>query len=177
MEIVCAYCHKPFVKATRRQGLPDRLLSLVYVYPFRCQVCGHRFHLLQWGLRYIERDVDRRQYERRPVTLRLDMSTGKGQYEGHTVDLAMGGCAINAYDPQIHEGALLNLRLKAFDNEPPIVVDAAVVRVANGTRLGVEFLRIANEEKERLSRYILSLWMDGTQVARRGRKDELIGAR
>ena len=65
MEIVCTRCRKPFVKASRRQGLLDRLLSLAYAYPFRCQVCRYRFHLLQWGLRYIERDVDRREYERR----------------------------------------------------------------------------------------------------------------
>jgi c-di-GMP-binding flagellar brake protein YcgR len=169
MEIACARCRKPFVKATRRQGLLDRLLSLSYVYPFRCQVCQHRFHLMQWGLRYIERDVDRREYERRRVTLHVVMSTGEGRYEGHTIDLAMGGSAINAYDLHFREGALLSLRLDAFDSEPPIVVDAAVVRIANGTRLGVEFLRIADKEKERLSQYILSLWMEGTQVARKGR--------
>ena len=169
MEIVCMHCRKPFVKAARRQGLLDRLFSLAYVYPFRCQVCRHRFHLMQWGLCYIERDVDRREYERRPATLRVVMSTSEGRYEGHTIDLAMGGCAINAYDPQFREGAFLSLHLNAFDSEPPIVVDAAVVRVANGTRLGVEFLRIADKEKERLSQYILSLWLEGTQVARKGR--------
>jgi c-di-GMP-binding flagellar brake protein YcgR len=176
MEIVCAMCRKPFVKPARRQGALDRLLSLAYMYPFRCQVCRHRFHLMQWGLRYIERDVDRREYERRQTTLRVVMSTSEGRYEGHTIDLAMGGCAINAYDLQFREGALLSLHLNAFDSEPPIVVDAAVVRSASGTRLGVEFLRIADKEKERLSQYILSLWMEGTQVARKGRM-ESVGAR
>jgi c-di-GMP-binding flagellar brake protein YcgR len=169
MEIVCARCHKSYVKATRRRGLLDRLLSLGYTYPFRCQVCRHRFHVMQWGLRYIERDVDRREYERRPVTMRVVMSTGEERYEGHTVDLAMGGCAINSYDQRLREGTLLGIHLNAFDSEPPIVVDAAVVRAANGTRLGVEFLRIADKEKERLSQYILSLWMEGTQIARQGR--------
>jgi c-di-GMP-binding flagellar brake protein YcgR len=168
MEIVCAKCRKPFVKASRRQGLSDRLLSLVYVYPFRCQVCRHRFHLMQWGLRYIERDVDRREYERRPVKLRAVMSTHEGRYEGQTIDLAMGGCAVEANDPRLREGTVLNIHLDAFDSEPPIVVDAAVVRAVHEAHLGLEFLRMNEQEKERLSQFILSLWLAGTQEARKG---------
>jgi c-di-GMP-binding flagellar brake protein YcgR len=169
MEIVCTRCRKPFVKATRRQGALDRLLSLAYVYPFRCQICRHRFHLLQWGLRYIERDVDRREYERRPVKLPVVLSTKVGLYEGQTVDLAMGGCAVEANSPPLREGTLLTVHLDAFDSEPPIVVDAAVVRTVQGTRVGLEFLRMNEKEKERLSHYILDLWLQGTQVARKGR--------
>ena len=168
MELVCTKCRKPFIKASRRQGLLDRLLSLVYAYPFRCQVCRHRFHLLQWGLRYIERDVDRREYERRSVKLRAVMSTSEGQYEGHTIDLAMGGCAVETNNPLLREGTLLSVHLDAFDSESPIVVEAAVVRAVHGTHLGLEFLRMNEKEKERLSQYILSLWLEGTQAARKG---------
>ena len=168
MEIACTQCRKPFVKAIRRQGLLDRLLSLAYVYPFRCQVCQHRFHLLQWGLHYIERNVDRRQYERRSVKLRAVMSTNEGQCEGQTIDLAMGGCAVETNNPLLREGTLLSAHLDTFDSEPPIVVEAAVVRAVHGTHLGLEFLRMNAIEKERLSQYILSLWMNGTQVARKG---------
>jgi hypothetical protein len=177
MEITCTHCRKPFVKATRRQGMLDRLLSLAYVYPFRCQICRHRFHLLQWGLHYVEKDVDRRQYERRPVRLPVVLSGDAGRLEAQTVDLAMGGCAVEADDPLLREGALVGVHLDAFDLEPPIVVKTAVVRAVQGTRLGLEFLRMNEHEKGRLSRYILSLWLEGTQAARRGLKDEPIGAR
>lgn len=171
MEIVCPQCRKPFVKAVRRQGGRDRLFSLIYAYPFRCQVCQHRFHLMQWGLRYIEQDVDRREYERRPVKLPVILSTDEGQLEGQTVDLAMRGCAVEVNNPLLREGTLLRVRLDAFDSEPPIVVETAVMRGVHGTRLGLEFLRMHEQEKERLSQYILSLWLEGTQMARMGTRE------
>jgi hypothetical protein len=45
------------VPGTRRAPVPaeresERLLSLGYVYPFRCQACGYRFLALRWGRRY-----------------------------------------------------------------------------------------------------------------------------
>lgn len=169
MEIVCTQCRKPFVKACRRRGLLDRLLSLAYAYPFRCQICRHRFHLLQWGLRYIERDVDRRQYERRQVKVHARITSEQGNYEGTVMDLAMGGCAIETQAP-FQVGTLLGLQLDAYDREPHLTVEAAVVRSVQGTRVGVEFLRLspAQKEEERLRQYILNLWLEGTQEARKG---------
>jgi hypothetical protein len=169
MEIMCAQCRKPFVKASRRQGVLDRLLSAVYAYPFRCQICRHRFHLWQWNLRYIEQDVDRRQYDRRPVRMPVRITSGQHDYEGTVRDLAIGGCAIETQAP-LHEGAVLSLQLDAFDNEPRITVETAVVRSVKGTRVGVEFLRLTStqKEEERLRQYILNLWVAGTQEARKG---------
>jgi c-di-GMP-binding flagellar brake protein YcgR len=83
------------------------------------------------------------------------------------VDLAMGGSAIETGAP-LQTGALLSLQMDAFDTEPRIVVEAAIVRSSGGTRHNVEFLRMADHERERLSRYILTLWLEGTQVARKG---------
>ncbi len=40
------------VSRSRRDGLLDRLLGAVCVYPFRCLRCGRRFRRLQWGRRY-----------------------------------------------------------------------------------------------------------------------------
>jgi len=167
MELICTKCRKPFVKAVRRQGAADKLLSLAYFYPFRCQVCRHRFRLMQWGLRYIEQDVDRRQYERRPVRIPALIRIDQHDHEGTIVDLAMGGSAIETGAP-LQTGALLSLQMDAFDTEPRIVVEAAIVRSSGGTRHNVEFLRMADHERERLSRYILTLWLEGTQVARKG---------
>jgi len=167
MGLICTKCRKPFVKAVRRQGAADKLLSLAYFYPFRCQVCRHRFRLMQWGLRYIEQDVDRRQYERRPVQISSRIQAGEQDHEGTIVDLALGGCAIDT-GAAFPRGTVLKLRMDAFDLEPPLVVEAAVVRSSGGTRHNVEFLQIAEDEKHRLSQYILTLWLEGTQVARKG---------
>jgi len=168
MELICSRCRKPFVKAVRRQGGLDRLLSLAYVYPFRCQVCRYRFHMMQWGLRYIERDVDRREYERRPVQLQAKLQDEQGkEYEGTVRDLSMGGCAMEA-DALLQKGTLLSLQLDALDSEPFITVESTIVRSEQEARLRLEFLRMAPKEKERLSQFILSLWLEGTQAARRG---------
>ena len=174
MEIVCAKCRKPFVKAVRRQGPVDKLMSLAYCYPFRCQVCRHRFRLMQWGLRYIEQDVDRRQYERRPVQISSRIEASGQDHEGTIVDLALGGCAIDT-GATFPRGTVLKLLMDAFDLEPPLVVEAAVVRSAGGTRHNVEFLRIAEDEKQRLSQYILTLWLEGTVRARKGVRSEVTG--
>ena len=60
----CPRCGKSFVRRSHRQGLKERLLSLVYLYPFRCQVCANRFRAFQFRSRYVKRIVDRRQYAR-----------------------------------------------------------------------------------------------------------------
>jgi predicted Zn-ribbon and HTH transcriptional regulator len=40
---VCPKCRSDAIKRAHRQGLKERLSSLVLVYPYRCRKCGHRF--------------------------------------------------------------------------------------------------------------------------------------
>jgi transposase-like protein len=49
--VVCPRCSSEYVKRVSRVG-PGRLMSLFYIYPFRCQPCGRRFRILQWGVTY-----------------------------------------------------------------------------------------------------------------------------
>jgi len=37
----------------------EYLLSIAYIYPFRCQVCFHRFRTFQWGVRYVKQAVQK----------------------------------------------------------------------------------------------------------------------
>ena len=48
----CPRCAKAYVKRAPREGLKEMVLSSVYVYPFECRSCGHRFRMLEWGTRY-----------------------------------------------------------------------------------------------------------------------------
>ena len=50
--VPCSACGDTQARRSHRNGLVERMLSLLYVYPFRCQHCGHRFRSLQWGIRY-----------------------------------------------------------------------------------------------------------------------------
>ena len=165
MEIVCSQCRKPFVQAAPRRGILDRLLSRVSTYPYQCRVCRHRFYVMQWGLRPAEIPMDGSQYRLRPVRVHAMVLDEQGHREGDVTDLSMGGCTIVTPAPLL-EGAVLGIRLDALDDEPPIAVEAAIVRSAVGARAEVEFLRLAKKEEERLNRFVTSLWIEGTQIAR-----------
>jgi hypothetical protein len=50
--IQCPTCRKHTTRRSCRKNTFERILSLAYVYPFRCHSCGTRFFKLQWGVRY-----------------------------------------------------------------------------------------------------------------------------
>jgi hypothetical protein len=39
----CPHCQKTCTIRSRHHGLAERLLWMIYCYPFRCDRCGHRF--------------------------------------------------------------------------------------------------------------------------------------
>jgi len=51
----CPRCGWPEVRRTRRVGFLERLLSMIYIYPFRCGRCLHRYRSMRWGVRYSRR--------------------------------------------------------------------------------------------------------------------------
>lgn len=55
-QLVCPKCSSNYVKRVSRIG-SERLLSFFYIYPFRCQPCGHRFRLLQWRVTYTKMEI------------------------------------------------------------------------------------------------------------------------
>lgn len=60
----CPKCSRDFVRRSSRVGWIEKFLSLFYVYPFKCQLCGLRFRFLQRGVRYTRVVEDRRLYDR-----------------------------------------------------------------------------------------------------------------
>jgi hypothetical protein len=50
--LTCPRCSKSNVTRAAREGLKEKVLSSVYVYPFECRSCRHRFRMLEWGTRY-----------------------------------------------------------------------------------------------------------------------------
>jgi hypothetical protein len=165
MEIVCSQCRKPFVQAVRQRGFLDRLLHRIYMHPYGCKACRRRFYVLQWGVRPGEIPPDTSQYRMRPVRIHATLLDEQGHREGDITDLSMGGCMIEL-TARLLEGTLLGVHLDALDDEPPIVVEAAIVRAAVGGRTELEFLKLAPQEEDRLNRFVTSLWMEGTQIAR-----------
>ena len=90
-DLKCPNCARDFVRRVSRAGLGERLLSVFYVYPFKCQLCGYRFRFFQWGVRYFRVEEDRREYDRMEMTFPVAFTSEAGSGEGALVNVSMGG--------------------------------------------------------------------------------------
>lgn len=149
----CPQCGKDFVRRSHRQGAFEHLLSAVYVYPFRCQLCTYRFRAFEWGAQYKRHLIDQREYERIPVRLTVNVSGDRGKGQGTLTDLSMGGCTLQT-EVTFVPGELLQLSFQPTEKDPAISVEAAVVRSARSTNLGVEFLRLQAAQKDALRQFV-----------------------
>ncbi|HEU4345129.1 MAG TPA: PilZ domain-containing protein, partial [Candidatus Binatia bacterium] len=144
---ICPQCGKAYVKRVSRCGLKERLLSAFYVYPFRCQLCGHRFGFLQWGVRYVRVAEDQRNYERLPAKFSVTLTGGHIEAAGTAIDISMSGCTLHA-DARLAQDAIVQMKLQLPQDALPVTVNAAVVRNVVRNRVGVEFLRIDKADRE-----------------------------
>src|SRR5205809_2562245 len=92
--VQCPRCGSQSVRRSSRVGAFERLISVLYVYPFRCQRCTFRFRRLNWGHRYPNSKGDRRDYERVVVRLPARLTAGAESAEAETTDLSISGCAV-----------------------------------------------------------------------------------
>jgi hypothetical protein len=149
----CPNCSRDYTKRVSRVGFKERLLSIIYVYPFKCQLCGYRFAFMQWGVRYRKVEEDRRGYNRTPTNFPASFSCDNFEGTGTVVDISMNGCSVQV-DTIIAEGSIVRMALQFSDELAPITVEAALVRVARTNRIGVEFLRVQYHDRERLQVFI-----------------------
>jgi NTP pyrophosphatase (non-canonical NTP hydrolase) len=161
LSVQCPRCGKSFVRRSHRQGLKERLLSLVYIYPFRCQVCANRFRAFQFRVVYTKRTLDRRQYARLPTQLPTIFAEAvkRGEQrvgQGVVTAISLGGCYLQTGVP-LRGSTLVSLELQTEQNTPAIVVEAAIVRVVQPAGVGLEFLRLSEPEQERLNQFIHQL--------------------
>ncbi len=152
----CPRCGKDFVRRVQREGLAEIIASAVYLYPFACQLCAHRFRAWQWGIRYTKQPVDRRRYERLSVNFPMTFSADTGGGNGTTLDLSMGGCAFKTELAPL-PGVIVQLQLHLPGLERPLVVDSAIVRSVRSLYVGTEFLRLRPEEQFRLTQFVASM--------------------
>jgi hypothetical protein len=146
----CPKCSAEFIKRISRRGACELLLSLFYIYPFRCQLCGHRFKLLRWGKVYHKGFYNRREFERRPISLKTSIWGESGEHgEGNIEDLSVIGCTM-ASGVAFREGSIVRLEVHVSEDDAPIVVQAGVVRNTGTGHSEIEFLRMEYADKERL---------------------------
>jgi hypothetical protein len=154
--LICPKCDREFVKRVSRQGWKERLMSVFYIYPFRCQLCGYRFRFIQWGIRYLRVYEDRREYERLAINFPVSVTGANVYCEGAIIDLSVGGCTVKL-DTQLTTGDLCRLGINLPNDIVPLKVAAAVIRTVRGDELGIEFLKFHDNERERLQLFIRGL--------------------
>jgi PilZ domain-containing protein len=152
----CPKCKSPLVGRTHRNGMTEQALSLAYVYPFKCQVCQHRFRRLRWGERYVRVHLDRRDTERLPTRIPVTIHwKDGGQGQGTVRDISVMGCGIET-EAVVPMGALVLLQLEP-EGEPPIDIDVGEVRSRQPRRIGVRFARVAPTHSERIRQIVQRL--------------------
>jgi hypothetical protein len=163
-KIKCPHCGRDFVRRSSRAGRAEILLSVFYVYPYRCQLCGHRFRSFQPGVRYTKVNEDRREYNRIPINFPVTFSGENVSDEGMSVNLSMGGCSFST-SAHLATGMIVKLALQITSSVPPVIVDAAVVvvRRTDPRTAGVEFLRWQETERARLQAFMRVLFIGMAQ--------------
>jgi len=154
MTLNCPQCGMWEVHPSRRLGLRERLWGVLTIYPFRCQVCSHRF----WAFLGRPSYNPSREFERLGVQLPVHFCPAfpgdqSDRAEGTIVDLSIRGCAIMS-NMLVREGTCLRLQFKVTEAEPPIEVAGAMVRSAQGKKMTLAFYEIRKEEEDRLRRLI-----------------------
>ena len=150
--IRCPECKKESVHRVPSLSLGEQFQGLLFVSPFRCQVCGHRFLAFRLG-RHYPPVSERRTHERVPVRLALAFSGGRIKGEGTLINISLGGCLIETSAP-VKVDDIFHVKLFVNEQEPAIEV-AAMVRSIGAKGVGMKFLRSAREDR-RLVAYLRS---------------------
>ena len=154
--MTCPQCHRGFVRRSHRTGSAELLLSFVYVYPFRCQFCDHRFRAWQPGLRETRQTPERREYDRIRADIPVRLSGLPGSARGRAVELSINGCTVNT-DVMLADGAQVEVTLEGGPGVRPIIVPAAVVHSIRAGTAGLVFTELGATERERLRRLVQDL--------------------
>jgi PilZ domain len=149
----CPRCRSEDVERVSREGWFERLLSIVYVYPFRCRACLRRFLAFRWGQRYVRRRRERRRDERWPVDFWTTLWLEAGGHAGRVRDLSASGLALET-QAELPPGQHLELDLQPGPGERPIRVEVAVVRTIQSGRVGLQLVRVKDESDERLRKFL-----------------------
>ena len=99
--------------------------------------------------------MERRKLTRVPVTCPIAFSGDQIVGIGQITDLSPGGARI-ASKSLPPRGTYLGLSIYVPDQESPLKVELAPVRWAQGGHFGVEFIRVAEDDQQRIRQLIRS---------------------
>jgi len=107
--------------------------------------------------------MEQRKNIRFPVQFRSSFSSiAMVGGEGSLVDLSLRGCRIES-PTDVQPGVSLELRITAIELQPPIQIQAAIVRWSRGRQFGLEFEVIASTEWTHLQDIVKQLELEPYQ--------------
>ena len=140
------------MRRSSRVGAFERLVSVFYLYPFRCQRCAHRFRSVNWGQRYPHPAGERRDFDRMAVRLPARLTAGTESADAETTDLSVTGCAVRT-SARFPPGTEVSVTLQLGSGQTVLIAEA-IVRAAHEGRVSLQFVHVAIEEQLRLAEYI-----------------------
>jgi PilZ domain len=148
-QVTCPRCHKDGAVQARPQTPRELVAALIWIVPFQCQDCHHRFLARRVSMAGFSHPIERREHLRIPVRLCLSFSGGKVRGEGTVLDLSLGGCIIES-ETHVRVDDIFYLEIALADDKVPIEV-AAMVRSVSARGIAFKFLRKAQENKRLLT--------------------------
>ena len=104
--------------------------------------------------------MEQRKHPRFAVQLPIAFSGDAISGDGTVIDIPKGGWQVTVASAQgVPAGTDLALRIALPDHAAPMEVTLAVVRWSQGQKFGLEFLRMEDDEQERLRRFVCTLEM------------------
>ena len=155
----CPRCQSEFIRRSSRRNTIEHLASAFRIYPFRCQICQHRFLSLRRHERYVTvLEPERREYERMTVQAWNAVWPGERGGSARVIDVSTVGAAIET-DVPLREGEILELRMTPAGADRPIAVERAMVRTTQPGRVGVQFIRVQEDDEGRLRQYLYEVFV------------------
>lgn len=135
----------------------ERLFNRFRLFSFRCQLCTTRFHAYRNHPPGQTSAADRRQYTRLPVSFRANLiAENSVRTDNRVTDISMGGCTLET-TKTLPQGTFIELVIKPASDEEPIKIETAMVCSSRSESMGIRFLEMVADDKNRLSQVILSL--------------------
>ena len=156
-DLHCPSCGTPFVRVVYDERTVGRLLSRFRILSFRCQLCTTRFRAYRNQLPGQTSITDRRQYKRLPVSFRANLLAENAvRMDNRVTDISMGGCTLET-TTTLPQGTFIELVIKPASDEEAIKIETAMVCSSRSESMGIRFLEVVADDKNRLSQVILSL--------------------
>lgn len=150
----CPHCQTRLVRLAPQQGIGERLLGFLTIYPIRCQLCAHRFLTFHGKPGFLPQRNFQRLRVGFLVWFRSALTkTSSPGVQGTLADLSIGGGRVEC-KVRPPKGSRLRLQIEVSEDQAPVEVEEAVVRTHTRQGIGLAFTRVTGKEKRRISRII-----------------------